>query len=98
MSLFKFGKYADAKTKDIPSEYLDWIKKKNLETIKEIDEEISRREMVEEANESFIERIINVGYKTLAKTYHPDTGGDTMQMVELNKAAASNYIGFRTKG
>jgi hypothetical protein len=33
-----------------------------------------------------VKEMVRTGYKTLAKRYHPDLGGNTQQMQELNQA------------
>ena len=62
---------------------------------REKEHEFNRRKSYEDYIESicnksdntFLKEIINTGYKTLAKKYHPDiNGGDSSKMVELNKA------------
>jgi DnaJ-class molecular chaperone len=47
---------------------------------------LARREMDAEASETWMEKIIRVGFKELAKRHHPDQGGSTMDMQKLNAA------------
>lgn len=85
--ILQFGKHKGSDIRDVPLEYLEWLADSNRETLEAIEEEIERRERLEEANMPWIERLIQAGYRELAKRHHPDVGGDTNSMKEVNAAA-----------
>ncbi len=86
MSFLNFGKYKDKHIREIPDDYLNWIKDNNVKLIEQIDKELTRRESDAEANMPLKEKIISMGYKALAKQFHPDLGGDLDKMKNLNLA------------
>jgi hypothetical protein len=81
-----FGKYKDTDLRDVPEEYLQWLINSSLENVNNYQAELARREMVEEADASWTERIIKIGYRELAKRHHPDGGGSDADMQQLNNA------------
>jgi hypothetical protein len=83
----KFGKYKDWELRDVPRDYLEWYISSQNETVREFKAELERRDTAEEASLSFIERIVTTGYRELAKKNHPDLGGDTDAMKQVNAAA-----------
>lgn len=82
--IMKFGKYRGYDIRSVPADYLEWAIEHNRSTIKSYQEELDRRQSLEEASMGMIERIIKAGYRDLAKKFHPDNGGSTEQMQELN--------------
>ena len=84
----KFGKYAGCDLRELPTAYLEFLLQEQERSGKEIAAELEQRRLAEEADESWAERIVSTGYRTLAKEYHPDTGGDGEAMKELNAAVA----------
>jgi hypothetical protein len=83
-----FGKYADVDIEQIPTDYLEWLIESMRLRVAEIDSELERRCLAEEADQSWVEKVVAAGYRSLAKQYHPDCGGDPEAMRELNAAAA----------
>ena len=67
----------------MPQEYLEWYLRENDLLMKQCREELERRNALEEATQSMAERIIQAGYRALAKQMHPDLGGDPAQFREL---------------
>jgi hypothetical protein len=94
--ILKFGKYQDQDIRDVPREYLEWLLQSNKETVRAVEEELVRRELAEEASLSWIEKIALTGYRELAKRHHPDAGGQTRDMQEIN--AASDRLREMIKG
>jgi hypothetical protein len=83
----KFGKYRDSDIQDVPSEYLSFLIASARETVESCQAELDRRELVEQAQMPMIRRLVESGYKTLAKQVHPDAdGSDGREMTELNAA------------
>jgi hypothetical protein len=82
-----FGKHSGSDIRDVPREYLEWLLENNRQTASAVECELMRRDELEEANLSYLERIVSVGYKTLAKQNHPDLGGDADEMKRINSAA-----------
>jgi Putative quorum-sensing-regulated virulence factor len=84
----KYGKYAGHDIRDVPTEYLEWLLESQKSTGEQIEGELERRRLAEEANQSWLEKVIGAGYRSLAKQHHPDRGGDPEAMKELNAAVA----------
>lgn len=85
--IFKYGKHKGMSIKDVPDDYLDWMLRSGNEQIEAATKELTRRQMVMEANMGMIDRIIAAGYRTLSKQLHPDIpGGDHKQMQALTAA------------
>lgn len=84
MGQLRFGKYAGYDLRDIPTEYLEWMITQSERTIRDFSAELERRQTFEDASLSMAERIVQAGYRALAKQYHPDFGGTNVQMQELN--------------
>ncbi len=84
----RFGKYAGIPLSEVPTAYLEFLLHEQERMGKEIPAELERRRLAEEANQSWLERIISTGYRTLAREHHPDIGGDGETMKEINAAAA----------
>lgn len=83
----QFGKYTGYDLRDVPREYLEWLAENNRKTLSDIETELERRDAAEEASMSWMERVVTVGFKTLAKQHHPDLGGDADTMKQINSAA-----------
>ncbi|MGH7472318.1 MAG: putative quorum-sensing-regulated virulence factor [Candidatus Methylomirabilales bacterium] len=86
MTKLGFGKYADLDLTKVPEDYLQWLINSSRHKIAQYEAEIHRRELAEDADATLIERIIKTGYRELSKKMHPDVGGNTAQMQELNAA------------
>ena len=83
-----FGKYAGLDLQQVPVDYLEWLLESMRLTVTEIDSELERRRLAEEANQSWLEKVVSAGYRSLAKEHHPDRGGDPEAMKDLNAAVA----------
>jgi uncharacterized protein (DUF3820 family) len=81
-----FGKYGDLELCDVPEDYLIWLIESNARKNKLLQDELARRELAEEADMGWLEKIIKAGYRDLAKRHHPDNGGNTSEMQQLNSA------------
>lgn len=79
-----YGKYKGLALEQIPTTYLEWILKSMKESAASIEDELEAREQQESATLSMARRLIEAGYRQLAKQMHPDAGGDTAAMQELN--------------
>jgi N-glycosylase/DNA lyase len=84
--MLRFGKYRDRNVRDVPRDYLEWLASSTRQTLEQIEEELTRRDTAEEANLSDVEKIITAGYRQMARQCHPDVGGDTKRMQEINAA------------
>lgn len=81
-----FGKYGDLPLNEVPREYLEWLIENNKSKNKLLEDELSRRDLAEAANESMVEQMIKVGFREMAKKHHPDSGGSSSAMQEVNAA------------
>jgi hypothetical protein len=87
LTRLRFGKYKGSDISAVPTQYLEFLVSSAEETIAECEAELRRREAVEQAELPWIKRVVEVGYRELAKKCHPDVaGGDRDDMVELNAA------------
>jgi hypothetical protein len=86
--ILKFGKYEGWDLADVPDDYVDYMAQQKRKDLQLWAEEQQRRELMREAELSMIEKVIKVGYRTLAQQYHPDRGGDEETMRQLNAAMA----------
>ena len=96
-----FGKYRDVDFEDIPEDYFewlldqDWLKDSLRNKIEEFLGETpsSRSSSSRPASVSPLRpedvpcaaAIVREGYRALVKKNHPDVGGDTKRMAELNR-------------
>jgi Putative quorum-sensing-regulated virulence factor len=81
-----FGKYADYDLCEVPESYLRWLAMDTKQRLATYENELTRREMDAEASASWMEKIVRIGFKELAKRHHPDAGGSTRDMQGLNAA------------
>jgi hypothetical protein len=82
----RFGKYKGELLSAVPSEYLTFLIDSATTTIEECKEELTRREAAAEATLPWVQRVVETGYRELARRHHPDHGGDGDSMRELNAA------------
>lgn len=87
--ILKFGKYCGEHICDVPREYLEWLLQVNKEAVAAIEEELHIRDLAEEANIGWVDRLVLTGYRELAKRCHPDVGGTKEDMQALNAAVAA---------
>lgn len=87
MTPLTYGKHAGKDPADIPKDYLDWLIKSREAEIADFKAELERRELVEMASISMVERIAAEGYRSLAKKLHPDTGGRESDFKDLKAAS-----------
>ena len=89
-----FGKYRGTPVIELPFNYLQWLT--SIELLKplrtEVRKEYDRRLCDQQQYEGpidlrVIDEIISAGVRSLAKTHHPDAGGDHHKMVAINNAA-----------
>lgn len=90
MQTFAFGKYKDRHISDpeVDTQYLLWLRERYTKDIADIDAEVARREQAAFGNLSWVERIVQVGFRNLAQQHHSDHGGDDNDMREILAAKA----------
>src|SRR5215471_6511940 len=83
--LLLFGKYRGfhVSSPEIPTEYLEWLLSAQETLIAQLKDELSRRERAAEENQSWAARIVQAGFRELAKRHHPDQGGKSEDMRDL---------------
>ncbi len=81
-----FGKYKDLDLREVPEDYLIWLIQKGENDIRSYKLELERRENADDADASIMERLVKKGFRAMAKEMHPDHGGTTAGMQELNAA------------
>lgn len=89
-----FGKYRGVRVTELPFNYLEWLTSiELLEPLRaNVKQEYARRLLDQSKYEgkidlTVVDEIISVGVRTLARTHHPDVGGDHQKMVAINNAA-----------
>lgn len=83
MPTLSFGKHAGKDLQDVPEEYLQWLIQMRQKDLKEYQDELDRRALVEAGSLSMVEQIIREGFRSLSKKLHPDQGGSAAQFLEL---------------
>lgn len=83
---FRFGKYQGMTIEEVPLDYLQWIVGEQTQMVNRAKQEIARREAVETASQTWVEKIVSAGFRSLAQKHHPDAGGDTATFQELQAA------------
>jgi len=83
MAVLTFGKYNGMPIESVPADYLEWLIETRKKDIRLYQDELDRRAAAELSSLTMVERIIQAGYKSLAKSFHPDVGGDANQFREL---------------
>lgn len=81
-----FGKYNGWDLERVPDEYIEYMITTSKRTIQMFETERDRRVISAEAKLPMMERIIQAGYRQLAVQNHPDKGGNTTTMQEINAA------------
>ena len=92
-----FGKYNGWELAQVPNDYIEYMITSSEKTLKMFQEERERRLAQTEASLPMMERLILVGYRGLANQHHPDKGGNTKTMQEVN-AAYEKLKQLATKG
>src|SRR5438874_1951481 len=82
----RFGKYKGESISSVPSEYLQFLIDSAVTTIEECKQELTRRESAAEATLPWVQRVVESGYRELARRHHPDIGGSNEEMQQLNAA------------
>lgn len=83
MPIFKFGKHSGKEFSSVDRSYLEWLIEQNKKDIKLYQDELDRRDLAEQGTLSMTEKIVQAGYRELAKKLHPDTGGSVKEFQEL---------------
>lgn len=86
--ILQFGKYKGRDLQQVPDDYLSWITEAQKKTLAEYEAEQTRRQNLQEARLSWAERMVQVGFRTLAQQCHPDHGGDNESMRQVIAAQA----------
>lgn len=87
-----FGKHRGLDITDVPDSYLVWLADNmQSDTIREIArDELDRRRNPKrrdiDTQDRMVRELIEAGYRSLARKFHPDLGGDTTRMQQLNAA------------
>jgi Putative quorum-sensing-regulated virulence factor len=84
--ILSFGKYEGEDIRDVPREYLEWLADQARRNSKAYDAELERRDLLEQSNCSMVDRIVQVGFRELAKQLHPDQGGNSKDFIDLRAA------------
>jgi hypothetical protein len=79
----RFGQYKGQPISAVPADYLEFLIKTAEETISDCREELTRREAAAEASLPWVQRVVEAGFRALAKQHHPDHGGTNDAMSEL---------------
>lgn len=85
MPSLKFGKYKGWQLSEVPEDYLEWLISQQQKTIDEYQAEVDRRH----SDLSWEQKIVQAGYHALSLKHHPDRGGNTSDMKNLNAAHES---------
>jgi hypothetical protein len=85
MPVLTFGKHAGKDLAEIPQDYLAWLIEERKKEIREYEDELARRTSTEGRKE-WMEKIVRTGYRTLARTLHPDLIGSSGQFLALSQA------------
>src|SRR5882757_7725635 len=88
-----FGKHEGREISDIPHDYLLWLYRRNRPLQKAIEKELgitpegsrpaARQENVD-VPPGMLSDLVEAGVRALAQKAHPDHGGNTQKMQELN--------------
>lgn len=81
-----FGKYAGWDITAVPDDYIEYMISSNEKSLKMFKDEQERRIAVTDAKLPMMARIIQAGYRVMANQNHPDKGGSTATMQEINAA------------
>jgi hypothetical protein len=86
-----FGRYRGLPLESVPGPYFEWLRTRPLywPLNEAVESEAKRREIVcspRIAPEAMAKEIVQAGFRSLIKKYHPDVGGKHEQMVELTAA------------
>lgn len=90
-TVLKFGKYSGYPITEVPSDYLEFLISNATRSIADYRTELDRRAALEDADKTWMERVVETGYRELAKRYElaalPDAlGVDGDRMREINAA------------
>src|SRR6185295_3164892 len=89
-----FGKFRNCELETVPEDYLCWmVDNMDRESLRELARgELERRAAVRQQTtivgsfDAITLEMIEAGYRVLAKRFHPDVGGDSRKMQQLNEA------------
>lgn len=84
--ILTFGKYKGWELARVPDDYIAYMIESNEKSLKTFIDERERRLALVDAKMPMMERIIQAGYRSLANQNHPDKGGNTRTMQEVNAA------------
>ena len=84
----EFGKHKGSDLQDVPREYVEWLVDSKRKDLQMYEEELVRRDSVESASQSMVEKIVQAGFKAMAMKTHPDHGGNPDEFRELQGAKA----------
>jgi Putative quorum-sensing-regulated virulence factor len=87
-----FGKYEGQEIEDVPHDYLLWLYRRNRPLQAAIERELGieperpkpKPEPTVNVPPGMLNDLIEAGFRALALKQHPDHGGDTKKMQELN--------------
>ena len=84
--ILSFGKHAGKELSDVPRDYLEWMVSKCKTDLATYQGELDRRDSQEAATQTDLERLVQAGYRELAKKAHPDAGGSKESFLALQGA------------
>lgn len=88
--ILQFGKYRGQPVSQVPADYLRWLERTKREELQELQYAMENRGIParwarpEVRTTQTLREMIEAGYRTLAMKYHPDHGGDSEKMRDLN--------------
>jgi hypothetical protein len=89
-----FGQHKGLPLEQLPNDYLDWLV--SLQNLRKklrvgVDAELERRLFLQDhpgcINPRLVDEIVGAGLRSLARKYHPDSGGSTERMQAVNVCA-----------
>jgi hypothetical protein len=81
---FVWGMYKGRAVSEVPDHYLQFLIESSRATIDELQHELDRRALTAEAALTWRQKIVEAGFRELAKKHHPDlNGGNGAEMREL---------------
>ena len=96
--IMRFGRYRGQDISEVPDDYLEWLERTQTCDLDQLRAAMEQRGLRTHRPQPrvvyqqplkpgpLIAEMIHAGYRTLAKKYHPDMGGNTQQMQQLNEA------------
>jgi hypothetical protein len=81
-----FGEHEGQVWGDVDRSYIEMLLASRKIEVEAFEDELNRRDLLEEADLPMAEQIVRAGYHALSQKHHPDHGGSDAKMRELNAA------------